>query len=78
MSKEPDGLGFGPSMGYSCGMKRVGDEASRWSVFLLRKKAERIGSVLAKSKEDALKRAMEECVVEPRERFRLSVQKDAR
>jgi hypothetical protein len=48
----------------------------RWGVYLLRNKAERIGSVDARDQEAAKARALKTMPIEPRERFRVSVQRE--
>ena len=49
----------------------------RWGVYALRKKAERISSVNAKDEKEALQRALKECEIPERERWRISVQREA-
>jgi hypothetical protein len=49
----------------------------RWGVYALHKKAERIGSVDARSEQEAIQRAFEQCAVEERDRWRISVQREA-
>jgi hypothetical protein len=49
----------------------------RWSVYLLKRKAERLPlTVTARDSEEAIKRAIEEHDIRERERFRLSVQRE--
>jgi hypothetical protein len=50
---------------------------ARWGVYALRKKAERIGSVLARAEKEARERAFEECHIPERDRWRISVQREA-
>jgi hypothetical protein len=47
-----------------------------WGVYLLRKKAQRIGTVTAASRQEALARAVEQYQIAEAERFRVSVQRD--
>ena len=49
----------------------------QWGVYALRKKAERLGSVLARDEKEAVRRAFERCAVEEQERWRISVQREA-
>ena len=49
----------------------------RWGVYALRKKAERLGSLRAKDDKQALQRAATEFQVPERDRWRLSVQREA-
>jgi hypothetical protein len=50
----------------------------RWRVFMLKRKAERMPfTVAARNSEEALRRAIEEYDVPERERFRISVQREA-
>ena len=49
----------------------------RWGVYALRRKAERIGSVLAKDAEEARQRGIAAFRVAERDRFRISVQREA-
>jgi hypothetical protein len=61
-------------------MKRPRDVIQpRWSVYALRgKKAERMPfAVIARNVEQALARAIKKCDVPERERFRISVQREA-
>ena len=46
-----------------------------WSVYLLRKRAQRIGHVRAKDQEEALRRTYEMLEVTEAERFRVSAQR---
>jgi hypothetical protein len=48
-----------------------------WGVYALRKKAERLGSVDARDEKDAIERAFKECEIAERERWRISVQREA-
>ena len=47
---------------------------TKWAVYILRKKAQRIGIVEGKDHKDALVRAMIELKIKPSEKFRVSVQ----
>ena len=47
---------------------------TKWAVYILRKKAQRIGIVEGKDHKDALERAMIELKIKPSEKFRVSVQ----
>jgi hypothetical protein len=50
----------------------------RWRVFMLKRKAERLPfTVTARDSEEAIKRAIEEHDIPERERFRVSVQREA-
>jgi hypothetical protein len=50
----------------------------RWGVFLLKRKAERLPfTVTGRTAEEAIERAIKEHDVPPRERFRVSVQREA-
>jgi hypothetical protein len=49
----------------------------RWGVFALRKKAERLGSVLARDERKAIERALQECAAGERDRWRISVRREA-
>jgi hypothetical protein len=50
----------------------------RWGVYLLKRKAERLPfTVTARDSEAAIKRAIEEHDIPERERFRISVQREA-
>jgi hypothetical protein len=50
----------------------------RWAVFMLRKRAERMAfSVQARDRQEAIERAIEEYQVPERERWRISVQREA-
>jgi hypothetical protein len=58
--------------------KKKAEAATRepeWGVFILKKKAQRVGSVQARTKEEAPERAYEELAVAPGDRFRISVQR---
>jgi hypothetical protein len=46
-------------------------------VFALRKKAERLGSVLARDERKAIERALQECAAGERDRWRISVRREA-
>jgi hypothetical protein len=46
---------------------------ARWGVYALRSKARRVGSVKAKNKDEALKRAFQECHVAESDRHRITV-----
>jgi hypothetical protein len=50
---------------------------SRWGVYALRKKAEKLGSVTAKDEIEAVQRAFKEFDVAERERWRVSVQRES-
>jgi hypothetical protein len=52
------------------------EKTTRWGVYLLRSKGERIGSVNAKTKGEALARASEECEIRTEDRFRVSVRRE--
>jgi hypothetical protein len=49
----------------------------RWGVFALRKKAEKLGSVTAKDEIEAVRRALKEYDIAEKERWRVSVQREA-
>jgi pyridoxal biosynthesis lyase PdxS len=50
----------------------------RWGVYALRKRAERIGFVEGpRDAEEAVQRAFKECAAQERERWRISVQREA-
>jgi hypothetical protein len=49
----------------------------RWGVYVLRGKAERIGSVGASDEKKALERAFKEYAIEERQRWLISVQREA-
>jgi len=50
----------------------------RWGFYLLKRKAERLSfTVTARDSEEAIKRALEEHDIPERERFRVSVQREA-
>jgi hypothetical protein len=50
----------------------------RWGVYLLKRKAERLPfTVTGRDSEEAIKRAIEEHDIPERERFRISVQREA-
>lgn len=55
-------------------MKR--EPATKWGVYRLRKKAERLGSVEAKDQAEALAKAYELFKIPEAERFRISVQRE--
>jgi hypothetical protein len=48
----------------------------RWGVYVLRQKAERIGSVEARDEKEALERAFKEYAIEMRQRWLISVQRE--
>jgi hypothetical protein len=51
----------------------------KWAVYLLKRKAERLPfTVTARDSEEAIKRAIEEPDIPERERFRVSVQREAK
>jgi hypothetical protein len=50
---------------------------SRWGVYALRKKAERIGEVRAAYEREAMQRALKDTQLENRSRFRISVRRGA-
>ena len=49
----------------------------RWGVYALRKKAEKIGPVNAKGEQEVFKLAFKECAIPERDRWRISVQREA-
>ena len=49
----------------------------RWGVYALRKKAEKLGSVIAKDESEAVERAFKEYEIAEKERWRVSVQREA-
>jgi hypothetical protein len=60
-------------------MKKPRKEAAepvRWAVWLYRRRATRLGSVDAKNREEALKKASETFEIEPADQFRISVARE--
>ena len=49
---------------------------SRWAVYRLRKKAERVGTVEARDQEEAIEKSYTELSIPERDRFRVSVQRE--
>jgi hypothetical protein len=59
-------------------MKRPRDVIQpRWGVYALRKKAERYGSVEAKSEKEAIEAVVKQYEIAERERWRISVRREA-
>jgi hypothetical protein len=56
-------------------VKRPRFEPVRWTVYILRAKAERLGSVMAKDKAEAMELAIKECDIREQDRFRVSVRR---
>jgi hypothetical protein len=56
---------------------KLSSDLPRWGVYLLRKKAERLGRVEAEDEVEAMARAFEQFDIGEVERWRVSVQKEA-
>jgi hypothetical protein len=55
-------------------MKRPRKEAANWNVYIFRKKLSWLGTVEAKDREEALKKAIEQHEIREADRWRVSVQ----
>jgi hypothetical protein len=72
---DSDSLPFAPILG---AMKKPREVIRpRWAIYALKKKAERYGSVEARTEQEAIEAAIKEYDVPERERWRISVRREA-